>query len=261
MLNKCSPVALSISGAQTHSRDSLWSTLQVGSEAPLWEQGRGPDPTSCRPLQEHQWPGHKVRNPQGSFPPNCLRIQPSPVRGCLGGGPGRSTPVHHSSQQRGGLDCQSVLGWSPETSPGPRGPTPSCSELRLPLQTRRLTSLLHEAEQVVQEFLPLGVSIQLVQLRGQGGDRLVGVGAQAATGGVLAPKTPLSQRFVLPQSWGQRPEMQARQGQVPCRHSRGGLPRLSSSWGPRRPWAHGCIPPASAPSPHGFSSVLVSKFS
>lgn len=136
MLNKCSPVALSISGAQTHSRDSLWSTLQVGSEAPLWEQGRGPDPTSCRPLQEHQWPGHKVRNPQGSFPPNCLRIQPSPVRGCLGGGPGRSTPVHHSSQQRGGLDCQSVLGWSPETSPGPRGPTPSCSELRLPLQTR-----------------------------------------------------------------------------------------------------------------------------
>lgn len=82
----------------------------------------------------------------------------------------------------------------------PEDPLLRCSQLCLPHQTRLpsrprppacrlpdpcsrgplevgLTSLLHEAEQVVQELLPLGVPIQFVQLWGQGGDGSVSVRA------------------------------------------------------------------------------------
>lgn len=53
-----------------------------------------------------------------------------------------------------------------------------------------LTSLLHEAEQVIQELLPLGVPVQFVELWGQGGDGSVSVRAGHGRRVSTEPKEP-----------------------------------------------------------------------
>lgn len=161
---------ISAPGSQQQGRKPGLSVLGWGPESPPRTQGLTPQTlTAVSPPSDPQgWAVSPVRYPWQDGA-SSLKPPPPPWQGCL-------SPLRHLLDASGHGELTHSLADTPAPGSGQQGPL-SCVLLSGTSRRAGLTSLLHEAEQVIQELLPLGVPVQFVELRRQGGDGLVGARA------------------------------------------------------------------------------------